>query len=206
VFHRLHDADAKPYVCFPFGYTCGNFKVGDQEKSWGLLFPDLCKEGYNNVPPADYSLAAKYIDAIKHAVFEIHRAGVRHGDMYPSNVMWRDKDGTISIKVIDWDSAFFESTGVPTQVAMAWEKTFKLKYTDSKFGRKQTCDYDHFMVEVLEWTLREDRKQWGKLSDADNNSSDLNKEFQTAQERFVMWLRDTDTDPEAHKVWFLLYQ
>jgi hypothetical protein len=35
----------------------------------------------------------------------VHKAGVIHVDLYASNVMWKQQDGTIFIKIIDWDAA-----------------------------------------------------------------------------------------------------
>jgi hypothetical protein len=45
--------------------------------------------------------------ALQVAVTQLHEAGVVHGDLYFSNVMWMlDNDGTsVHIKIVDWDAA-----------------------------------------------------------------------------------------------------
>jgi hypothetical protein len=44
--------------------------------------------------------------ALRVAVTQLHEAGVLHGDLYFSNVMWMlDNDGTVQIKIVDWDAA-----------------------------------------------------------------------------------------------------
>jgi hypothetical protein len=45
------------------------------------------------------------VTALEAAVQCIHDAGVVHVDLYITNWMWKQIDGEISIKVIDWDSA-----------------------------------------------------------------------------------------------------
>jgi hypothetical protein len=48
-----------------------------------------------------------FIEQLRAVVLRIGKAGVVHGDLYPSNIMWRRSrdEGEVLIKIIDWDAA-----------------------------------------------------------------------------------------------------
>ena len=46
------------------------------------------------------------------SIESIHSAGVIHGDLFLSNVMYKiEEDNSVSIKIIDWDAAHCLSEG-----------------------------------------------------------------------------------------------
>jgi hypothetical protein len=70
-----------------------------------LVFPHLSIDGYRLGMPPESPQREALLKAIQEAVRRIHDAGVVHVDLYFSNIMWRcDANGTVLVKVIDWDS------------------------------------------------------------------------------------------------------
>jgi hypothetical protein len=65
--------------------------------------------GYTMGCPNRINNAHAYLlfkDALKTAVNMLHEAGVLHGDLYFSNVMWKlESDETVQVKIVDWDAA-----------------------------------------------------------------------------------------------------
>ncbi len=57
------------------------------------------------VPDHDTGTLEAYCQAIEKAVNVVHTAGVVHLDLYVSNIMHQVQNGTIEIKIIDWDAA-----------------------------------------------------------------------------------------------------
>ena len=104
--NRLHaDANARQYVVFPLSIRTPNDELGFYE----ILYPDLGQQHYIIGCPdrqSDQDCFQLYCDRLFEAVSAVHNAGVIHSDLYPSNIMWRhEEDGTISIKLIDWDAS-----------------------------------------------------------------------------------------------------
>lgn len=89
VFGVLIASPAAQFVCFPFGNVAGVADVDTKLKmSPALLFPNLRKAGYQCHLPQDRRVALMYTTALRKAVDTVHEAGIVHGDMYSSNVMW----------------------------------------------------------------------------------------------------------------------
>lgn len=104
VFKALKKAFDRPesrnYVVYPICVREGNKK----EEPY-IIFEDMVKVyGYNLGVPQDEALHDEYKNKLKLAVKEIHNAGIVHMDIYPSNIFWKQQDGGISIKLIDWDA------------------------------------------------------------------------------------------------------
>jgi hypothetical protein len=121
----------------------------------------------------------KYLDTLEQAVAAIHLAGVVHGDLYVSNVMWREKDGAVQIKIIDWDTAFLKDTGVP----MTWEEMWlnKPKWLAYKLANNDPLQLDLFMVRALRFAFEKD-ELWTSLHTDD--VSELNSRFKVVQKEY----------------------
>eukprot|EP00961_Rhodomonas_salina_P225382 3047382-Rhodomonas_salina.1 len=71
-----------------------------------LVYPNMILEGFAvGVPHHGTETFEAYLRAVEKAVDAVHAAGVVHLDLYVSNIMHRVQDGTIEIKIIDWDAA-----------------------------------------------------------------------------------------------------
>jgi hypothetical protein len=69
--------------------------------------------------PSDKNLRGHYLELLECALKSIHKAGVVHLDIYPSNIMWRvhPMDPTkIMLKVIDWDSVHYSNEHLSAMV------------------------------------------------------------------------------------------
>jgi len=91
---------ARPNVVAPI-----TIRTADNRMHDALVFHDLVKQGFTIGLPADREQRKLYLQALREAVDAVHRAGVVHLDLYPSNVFWKLVDGRIIIKIIDWDAA-----------------------------------------------------------------------------------------------------
>lgn len=116
--NRLYaDETARTVVVFPLCIISGGAKAveeGDdtvQERTREctfplLVYPNMVLEGFAvGVPHHDTETFEAYLRAVEKAVDVVHAAGVVHLDLYVSNIMHRVQNGTIEIKIIDWDAA-----------------------------------------------------------------------------------------------------
>ena len=71
-----------------------------------IIFENLTNEkhGYAmGVPPFEHRDA--FLELLEKIAGRFLEAGVVHGDLYPSNYMWRIENGQLEVKIIDWDTA-----------------------------------------------------------------------------------------------------
>lgn len=101
------DVNARAVAEYPL-----SIRTPDSEESsecYYLVFRNLTSLGYSIGAPnraADPALFEKFRMAYSDAVRRVHAAGVIHGDLYLSNVMWKvEPDESVSIIIIDWDTA-----------------------------------------------------------------------------------------------------
>lgn len=170
----LDSAGVHDCVCYPMGFG----KVitpRSSEPSWCAFSPDLTiisdenpTTFIKNVP--DGPTAALFVAAFRAAVARIHGAGVVHGDMYVSNVLWRQAvDGSVQVKIIDWDTCFLIEDGIPDQWGEVWDTKCKVR---GRYCRtKDVRELDLFMVRVVEWATScnesaRARELWGRLASA----------------------------------------
>lgn len=127
------------------------------EHCYELVFRNLVTEGYCIGAPnriTDAVSFEKYKSVYREAVKAVNDAGVVHGDLYLSNVMWRQNNSTIDIKIIDWDTAHCLDEGrfhphVHTRLAdYLGEKNLK-------FSR----EHDELYVSVLDLDLSAETEQ-----------------------------------------------
>ncbi|KAK1860230.1 hypothetical protein I4F81_002819 [Pyropia yezoensis] len=123
-FQTLYSSPASPHVCFPFCVATGieSATAGPAGAS-ALLFPNLKAAAFRCSLPDKIHVARIYVTALVVALRAIHGAGLIHGDVHVSNVMWRlsaDR-GSVEINVIDWDTVFFACDGGPQHWARRWK-------------------------------------------------------------------------------------
>lgn len=120
------------------------------------FFPNLTTTRPENPgPPLQLSApdgprAALLVAVVARIMGAVHRAGVGHRDVYPSNLLHRVADGgVIQVKVIDWDPGYMLEEGVPTEWLRRWAGKSKMK------GRYRVTqdpkDLDPFMCRVVLW-------------------------------------------------------
>lgn len=80
----------------------------------------------------------------------VRRAGVGHGDVYPSNRLQCVADGgVIQVKVINWDTCYVLDEGVADEWLRRWAGKSKMK---GRYGVTQDPkDLDLFVCRVMLW-------------------------------------------------------
>jgi len=104
----LSSEDACKYVEAPI--TVRTKDKTDKDKARGgdaLIFRNLVNDDFQIGVPAEEEQRGRYLNALRAAMNAIHAAGVVHLDFYPSNFMWKEEDGRVIVKIIDWDTAHF---------------------------------------------------------------------------------------------------
>lgn len=101
----FQSSEAKRYVVFPLTMVMGATDERTKQDH-SIVFPNLCEEGYTLGFPVEEGARKKVLLEIEVAMKAFHRCGVVHMDFYPSNIMWKSAgDGSVLVKVIDWDAA-----------------------------------------------------------------------------------------------------
>ena len=114
----------------------------------------------------------------------MHIAGVVHGDLYFSNVMWRERNGRVEIKLIDFDCSHLlsENDFVP-QVRMRFEAYFfKLCGKDAgvNYIVEFNKEHDYKFVSIVELKVTElNACHWHEL--ASNNKLQIDSAFRALQ-------------------------
>lgn len=167
-YQALYSSCASRYVCFPFCYAAGikSATAGPSGAS-ALLFPNLKSSGFRCCLPDKIHLARLYTAALFSALRAIHGAGLVHGDVYISNVMWRlsADERNVDIKIIDWDTVFFSCDGVPKHWAQRWKdkpkwRLYKQRLTQKVRKAVAVRALDEFMVDTLDYFCSEDEERW----------------------------------------------
>jgi len=215
-FQALYASTAARFVCFPFCYAAGIkcAPTGSDAGRSALLFPNLLSSGYQSALPNEIAVACMYVKAVKEAVAAVREAGVVHGDLYISNIMWRVAAGgdAVEVKLIDWDTVFFSFDGVPRHWEDEWKTRPKwrlykhwLSQGRRKVGAVAACALDQFMVGTLEHFCSSDKQRWGSwmaATDQALSARSLNRVFLGMQELFATHchlpeLVNTDTSTET---------
>lgn len=103
-YQALYSSCASLYVCSPFCFATGiSSAMAGPGGASALLFPSLKSAGFRYCLPDKIHHVHLYVVALVSALRAIHGAGLVHGDLYISNVMWRMSadGGSVDIKVID---------------------------------------------------------------------------------------------------------
>lgn len=150
---------------------------------------------YNLFVRADWATAKLYVDECDRFVARLHAARVVHGDLYVSNISWRQCSGVVEVKIMDWDTAFFidehvSSAHVPENLRRVWQDTNKWK---GRFGiTGQVQELDLFMIRAMKWSVHDNHPHalgWKLWLDAASATSagDANVSFRELQ---ALYLRE----------------
>jgi len=112
----------------------------------------------------------KYLHALCEAVKAIGTAGVVHGDLYSSNVMYAiDNEGQMKIKIVDWDAAHCLEEG--NFVEKVGDKLLAY-FGDRKLVNLST-EHDKMYVDALKQEIGEDHGNvWEELASGDKRKID----------------------------------
>jgi serine/threonine protein kinase len=112
---------------------------------------------------------ALFKEALNIAVNMLHRAGVLHGDLYLSNVMWKqESDEKVCVKIVDWDAAHCldEEKFVPKALVKLVDYLGK---SNVQFG----VGHDLLYLSVLDIDINEANKDfWPSLASQDKDEID----------------------------------
>lgn len=152
IFAHLHSSVAATVVCFPLGmYNRLKSEPYSIEERTFLAFPNLEDAGYSVYPPVEENEVQLFLSQLRSAVRLLHEAGVVHGDLYVTNIMWNGSN----VKIIDWDTAFFKEDGVPDDLQSEW-------HTNPKWKQYKTSekieDLDNFLVDTFDYAWK--HNQW----------------------------------------------
>lgn len=112
IFNALYaHARARDVVEFPLSIRTPDATSGE---CFSLVYRHLGPLGFRVGAPdraQNPEVFDLYTTALTAAVAAVHEAGVLHCDLYLSNVMWKQEGKTVTIKLIDWDTAHLISSG-----------------------------------------------------------------------------------------------
>jgi serine/threonine protein kinase len=100
--HLLYHSPAREYIEFPLSIRT----PGNRDEHYEIIYRDI--SDYRCGTPdriEDEELYQSFVQELKRIIALVHEAGVIHVDLYASNVMWKQENGKILIKIIDWDAA-----------------------------------------------------------------------------------------------------
>lgn len=144
------------------------------DEQFSLIYRDLKSLGYKTGCPnrvEDPILFGKYVARLKEIVHALyHDAGVIHGDLYASNIMWRctDTDDKMSIKIVDWDGAHCKEESDFSEAARrSLEEYFK--HIPVKFDE----NHDMMFVRVFDVAITsENTHQWVSMASSEKTAID----------------------------------
>ena len=166
-------------VCFPRGY-----REGDRTAPLSMIFDNMSSEELEGGPfcvglpdrneEGGVDLWNKWLMSVEETLAAIHKVGVVHVDPYPSNVLWRLRDGNCDIMIIDWDAMLKivhqrQSLGwkMTEEVDTAWDVQY-LKVMRSLHGQDPNTELHQSICRDL----------------ASNDVSKINAAFRTAAETY----------------------
>ena len=138
-----------------------------------LFYRDLTSLGFTIGAPnriEDPKIFEIYRDEVRKAVDAVHRAGVLHGDLYLSNIMFKVEEGgrVVTIKIIDWDVAHCLEEG-----KFAPEVENKLINYLGRDNVEFAAAHDLRYVNVLFQEVTDDDKEdWVALASGDKGAID----------------------------------
>lgn len=194
--NTLHKDDAaRKHVVFPLSLRTREEKdSGASVTPETFVFPRL--NGYRIGTPAPFDESGevskefrKFRTALRSVVDVIHKAGVIHCDLYPSNYMWKmSAEGEFDIKIVDWDwSHRLSEKGFMPEM----EKAIRFKPTveEIRFDK----DYDIRYLELLDDdNIKRFRAEAEGLNS--NETGSVNKSFSALWKKVRPIFGDSDLD------------
>ena len=139
------------------------------DEHYSLIYRDLKNLGYKAGCPnrvTNSIIFGKFVDRFKEIVHALyHDAGVIHGDLYASNIMWKCTDDIMYIKIVDWDGAHCkEELDFSTAARKSLEEYFKFSSTPVLFDE----NHDLLFVRVFDEAITsENEHQWLSMASAE---------------------------------------
>jgi serine/threonine protein kinase len=171
----LFYSPARKFVVFPLsirspqeGETLHSSFGSCPERSYWLVYRDITFDGFlmGTPPRSDDVVFDRYIHALAGAVTEVHKAGVVHLDLYPSNIFWKSDEGVVEVRLIDWDVAHqISERELPQGIESANRAGHSRKSSHLSFA------HDLSMLEVLSSTSR-DSPFWASLNGVSKSDMD----------------------------------
>lgn len=137
----------------------------DPKEFWySLVFPNLDLDGFKTGIPdrQENKLYQDYVSAVEAAVGSVHAAGVAHLDLYPSNVFHRVRNGSVEVKIIDWDGSHLLG------------ESFCGQHRRINSGTVITAAHDTFYIDALKKRGTEDI--WKRL-EVGNSKAEMDTAF-----------------------------
>jgi hypothetical protein len=171
VFQRLWNSPHQKRVLFPLTFRCGKSPSEDT-----LVFDRL--HDYRIGLPADETVRQALLELLESSLRGFHECGVVHMDFYPSNFMWRQaSDGTIDLKVIDWDAAHLVNEPFAEFVRNRLVTTGRLKLCPHEAGLCALPVVDIVLLDVLKTYQTDSRLLSDQKADLDDAFRILCKSF-----------------------------
>ena len=168
---RLWNSPHKIFVLFPLTLRCGKSLPED-----ALVFDRL--HDHRIGLPADEAVRQALLDLLESALRGFHDCGVVLMDFYPSNFMWRQaSDGTIDIKVIDWDAAHLVNEPFGDTVRDRLTNSGRLKLCPPEASLRALPIVDIVLLDVLKANQTDSRLQSDQKAILDEAFRDLCSTF-----------------------------
>ncbi|KAK1859743.1 hypothetical protein I4F81_002337 [Pyropia yezoensis] len=194
VLSHLYRVGPRECICFPMGFCAVRRAHSPSANTMDMIFPNLAKADppYHLFVPADWATANLFVDECDRVVSRLHAARVVHGDLYVSNIAWRQGSDKIDVKIMDWDTSFFmdehSANHLPESLRRVWQDTNKWKGRFSVTGEAQELDL--FMIRVMRWGVHDNSshaqgwKWWLAAANA-NSVGVANAAFRSLQELYL---------------------
>lgn len=172
--NRLYESSsARQYVEFPLAVRTPDSGKGGCDK-YEVIYRNLVRLGFRTGAPHRIHHPKQYdsfVEVLKKAVAAVWEAGVIHGDMYISNVMYKVSEcGAVDIKIVDWDAAHCIDEGDFSEKAKARLSDFFEDPEAVSFSKR----HDESFVEALaqDITMVVDEEIWNDLASDDKKKMD----------------------------------
>ncbi|KAL1511707.1 hypothetical protein AB1Y20_004995 [Prymnesium parvum] len=151
-----------------------------------LLFRNVEVDGFQRgLPPFEHS--KPYIDKLEGAIQSIHARGIIHSNLDPFKCFWKTGDhaGDVSVKIVDWDNAWFTCCKMPNEFIVTRADDPRVKAcldNDDPPERMDACVIDALRTHGRSeehWSRLMDRAKLFDVADApeDGAVSNLSTKF-----------------------------
>jgi len=186
----LYCSDARDVAEYPLSVRTPD-SSGDNSgcDDFELIYRDLTKCNFYTGTPnriEEPKLFEAFVTELKRCVNLVHSAGVIHGDLYASNIMWkRNEKNNVIIKIVDWDASHCLEEGRFNAAIQYVLKSRAYAGQSVSFG---TC-HDLQYISVYEMAFEErHRTEWMDL--ASGQKQRMDGAFRTLMQERMSQQRD----------------
>ena len=145
VYEALKDVEE---AVKPFAISTLDYKSKTPAQEEVILYEKLSADFTMGVP-RDKNLFKTFLEVLEKVISKIHKAGVVHVDLYPSNILWKEKDGSIFIRIVDWDVATFVGEDFPSSIKDRLASTEVAQYYYICDGGRADIRCDYWFLFIL---------------------------------------------------------